>query len=188
VDRPWQGLDNRAEREDLGLRHQLPSFRTVRPSAGPSRHAKAEHLSWEEAAVPTLVGSTAYRMLRGWAGNAVQEGDLVLVWGGPGGLGTQASQLVGAAGGRAIAVVSDDERGGYAMKDGAIGYINRRELSHSDVPPKTPTREPIMWTSRSSLRSGSRQPIQSAKAHPLLGRVGQLELTAGHSETMVAGR
>ena len=96
---------------------------------------KAEHLTWEEAAAPTLVGTTAYRMLHGWAGNTVQEGDLVLVWGGSGGLGTQASQLVKAAGGRAVAVVSDDERGAYAMKYGAIGYINRREFSHWGVPP-----------------------------------------------------
>ncbi|GLY70602.1 crotonyl-CoA carboxylase/reductase [Amycolatopsis taiwanensis] len=96
---------------------------------------KAEHLSWAAAAAPTLVGTTAYRMLHGWAGNTVQEGDLVLVWGGSGGLGTQASQLVRAAGARAVAVVSDDERGEYAMKYGAIGYINRRDYNHWGVPP-----------------------------------------------------
>lgn len=96
---------------------------------------KAEHLSWAEAAAPTLVGTTAYRMLHGWAGNTVQEDDLVLVWGGSGGLGTQASQLVAAAGGRAVAVVSDDERGAFAMKYGASGYINRNEFDHWGVPP-----------------------------------------------------
>ncbi|GAA2623664.1 crotonyl-CoA carboxylase/reductase [Streptomyces vastus] len=96
---------------------------------------KAPHLTWEEAAAPTLVGTTAYRMLHGWQGNTLQEGDLVLVWGGSGGLGTQASQLVKAAGGRAVAVVSDDERGEYAMNYGAIGYINRREFGHWGVPP-----------------------------------------------------
>ncbi|WP_110207264.1 crotonyl-CoA carboxylase/reductase [Nocardioides daejeonensis] len=96
---------------------------------------KAEQLSWAEAAAPTLVGTTAYRMLHGWAGNTVQEGDLVLVWGGSGGLGTQASQLVNAAGGRAIAVVSGDDRGEYAMKHGAIGYIDRRRFDHWGVPP-----------------------------------------------------
>lgn len=96
---------------------------------------KAEHLSWEEAAAPTLVGTTAYRMLKGWAGNELREGDLVLVWGGSGGLGTQASQLVVAAGGRAVAVVSDDERGQYAMKFGASGYINRRKFDHWGIPP-----------------------------------------------------
>lgn len=96
---------------------------------------KAEHLSWEEAAAPTLVGTTAYRMLHGWAGNTVADGDLVLVWGGSGGLGTQACQMVSAAGGRAVAVVSDDERGQYAMKYGAIGYLNRREFDHWGIPP-----------------------------------------------------
>lgn len=96
---------------------------------------KAEHLSWEEAAAPTLVGTTAYRMLHGWQGNTVQDGDLVLVWGGSGGLGTQACQIVTLAGGRAVAVVSDDERGEYAMKHGAIGYINRKEFDHWGVPP-----------------------------------------------------
>ncbi|MGV9866594.1 crotonyl-CoA carboxylase/reductase [Rhodococcus koreensis] len=96
---------------------------------------KAPHLSWAEAAAPTLVGTTAYRMLHGWQGNTIQEDDLVLVWGGSGGLGTQASQIVREAGGRAIAVVSDDERGQYAMKYGAIGYINRRDFDHWGIPP-----------------------------------------------------
>lgn len=96
---------------------------------------KAPHLSWAEAAAPTLVGTTAYRMLHGWSGNTVQEGDLVLVWGGSGGLGTQACQLVAAAGGRAIAVVSDPLRGEFATRYGAIGYIDRREFSHWGIPP-----------------------------------------------------
>lgn len=74
-------------------------------------------------------------MLHGWAGNTVQDGDLVVVWGGSGGLGTQAAQLVRHAGGRAVAVVSDDERGEYAMKHGAIGYVDRREFDHWGVPP-----------------------------------------------------
>jgi crotonyl-CoA carboxylase/reductase len=96
---------------------------------------KAPHLSWAEAAAPTLVGTTAYRMLHGWAGNTVKGGDLVLVWGGSGGLGTQACQLVREAGGRAVAVVSDEDRGRYAMKYGAIGYINRRDFDHWGIPP-----------------------------------------------------
>lgn len=96
---------------------------------------KAQHLSWAEAAAPTLVGVTAYRMLHGWQGNTIQDGDLVLVWGGSGGLGTQASQLVKAAGGRPIAVVSDDRRGEFAMKYGAIGYINRKGFNHWGIPP-----------------------------------------------------
>jgi crotonyl-CoA carboxylase/reductase len=96
---------------------------------------KAPHLSWEQAAAPTLVGSTAYRMLHGFSGNTVQADDLVLVWGGSGGLGTQALQLTALAGARGIAVVSDDERGAYAMKYGAIGYINRSDFNHWGIPP-----------------------------------------------------
>lgn len=96
---------------------------------------KAPHLTWAEAAAPTLVGTTAYRMLHGFAPNTVQEGDVVLVWGGSGGLGTQASQIVALAGGKAVAVVSDDKRGEYAMSKGAIGYINRRDFSHWGIPP-----------------------------------------------------
>ncbi len=75
---------------------------------------KAPHLSWAEAAAPTLVGTTAYRMLYGWAGNTVKEGDVVLVWGGSGGVGSQAIQIARLAGARPIAVVSDQARGEYA--------------------------------------------------------------------------
>jgi crotonyl-CoA carboxylase/reductase len=91
---------------------------------------KAKHLSWEEAAAPTLVGTTAYRMMFGWAGNTLKEDDLVLVWGGSGGLGTQAIQLANVHGARAVAVVSDDERGEYCKKLGAVGYINRKNFDH----------------------------------------------------------
>jgi crotonyl-CoA carboxylase/reductase len=96
---------------------------------------KAAHLTWEEAAAPTLVGTTAYRMLFGWKGNEVKEGDVVLVWGGSGGLGGQAIQLATVHGARAVAVVSDDERGEYCKKLGAAGYINRNHFSHWGIPP-----------------------------------------------------
>lgn len=96
---------------------------------------KAEHLSWEEAAAPTLVGTTAYRMLFGFSENVVQSGDLVLVWGGSGGLGTQASQLVRHAGGVPVSVVSDEARGEFAMRYGAQGWINRRDFTHWGIPP-----------------------------------------------------
>ncbi|MBI2868056.1 MAG: alcohol dehydrogenase catalytic domain-containing protein, partial [Chloroflexi bacterium] len=51
---------------------------------------KPKQLTWEEAAAPTLVGSTAYRMLRAWPPHVVEPGDVVLVWGGAGGLGSMA--------------------------------------------------------------------------------------------------
>jgi crotonyl-CoA carboxylase/reductase len=97
---------------------------------------KAERLTWEEAAAPTLTGATAYRMLHGWPPNIVGEGDAVLVWGGSGGLGSLAIQLVKLAGGRAIAVVSSKEKGEFCKELGAVGYINRKDFTHWGVPPK----------------------------------------------------
>ncbi|MBU6423907.1 MAG: crotonyl-CoA carboxylase/reductase [Chloroflexota bacterium] len=96
---------------------------------------KAEHLSWEEAAAPTLVGCTAYRMLFGWKGNELQPGDVVLIWGGAGGLGSQAIQLAKWRGARPVAVVSSPEKAEYCRKLGAVGTIDRREYSHWGIPP-----------------------------------------------------
>jgi crotonyl-CoA carboxylase/reductase len=96
---------------------------------------KADHLTWEEAAAPTLTGSTAYRMLHGWPPNTVKEGDVVLVWGASGGLGSLAVQLVTLAGGKAVAVVSSEEKGEYAKSLGAVGFIDRKVFSHWGVPP-----------------------------------------------------
>lgn len=108
---------------------------------------KSPHLSWEEAAAPTLVGTTAYRMLFGWEGNVLKEGGVVLVWGGSGGLGGQAIQLATTHGARAVAVVSDDERGEYCKSLGATGYINRNDFSHWGIPPHwTDNEDQKEWT------------------------------------------
>ena len=96
---------------------------------------KAPHLSWEEAAAPTLVGATAYRMLLGWPPHTVREGDLVLVWGGAGGLGSMAIQVVREHGGQAVAVVSSDDKAEFCLKLGAAGTINRGLFSHWGMPP-----------------------------------------------------
>jgi crotonyl-CoA carboxylase/reductase len=91
---------------------------------------KAKQLTWEEAAAPTLVGATAYRMLTNWTPHNVRKGDVVLIWGGAGGLGTMAIQLVKAFGGTSIAVVSNDAKGEYCKKLGAHGYLNRKDFNH----------------------------------------------------------
>jgi crotonyl-CoA carboxylase/reductase len=96
---------------------------------------KATDLSWEQAAAPTLTGGTAYRMLFGWPPHTVQTGDVVLVWGGSGGLGSLAIQLVTHAGGRAVAVVSSDEKAEYCRTLGAVGAVNRKDFDHWGVPP-----------------------------------------------------
>lgn len=108
---------------------------------------KAPQLTWEEAAASTLVGATAYRMLYGWQGNTVQPNDVVLIWGGSGGLGSIAIQLVRVGGGLPIAVVSNDERGEYCMSLGAVGYINRKAFNHWGVEPHwTDTEGQKQWT------------------------------------------
>ncbi len=96
---------------------------------------KADHLTWEEAAAPTLVGTTAYRMLHGWQGNEVGEGDVVLVWGGSGGVGCQAIQIAREAGAVSIAVVSSAEKGEYCVGLGAAGFVDRGEFDHWGIPP-----------------------------------------------------
>ena len=96
---------------------------------------KADHLTWEQAASNTLVGTTAYRMLYGWAGNTVQPGDVVLVWGASGGVGSQAVQLVKWGGGIPVGVVSDPDKGVLVEKLGAAGWINRNDFNHWGIPP-----------------------------------------------------
>ncbi len=91
---------------------------------------KPPHLTWEAAAAYMLVGATAYRMLLGWSEHVVRPGDVVMIWGGSGGLGCMAIQITKAMGGVPVAVVSSDEKGEYCLKLGAKGYINRRKFSH----------------------------------------------------------
>jgi crotonyl-CoA carboxylase/reductase len=77
-----------------------------------------------------LVGATAYRMLCGWPPHDVRENDVVLVWGGSGGLGSQAIQIAKAKGAIPVAVTSGAERGEYCVQLGAKGYIDRRKFDH----------------------------------------------------------
>lgn len=91
---------------------------------------KPKHLSWEEAAAYMLVGATAYRMLHGWPEHTVRLGDVVLVWGGSGGLGSMAIQIVKAAGGIPVAVVGSDDKIEFCKKLGAKGAINRKNFNH----------------------------------------------------------
>ncbi len=90
-------------------------------------HPKPKQLSWEAAAAYMLVGATAYRQLLGWEPHVVREGDPVLIWGGTGGLGCMAIQIVRACGGIPIAVVSSEDRVEYCLSLGAHGVINRSD-------------------------------------------------------------
>ncbi len=91
---------------------------------------KPSHLSWEQAAAYMLVGATAYRQLAGWPPHQVAAGDPVLIWGGAGGLGSLAIQLVREFGGRPVAVVSSPSRIEHCLRLGACGVIDRSEFHH----------------------------------------------------------
>jgi crotonyl-CoA carboxylase/reductase len=96
---------------------------------------KAKHLTWEEAAAPTLVGATAYRMLMGWPPHTVRKNDVVLIWGASGGLGCMAIQIVKAEGGIPVGIISDDRKIDFCMKLGAKGLINRKKFLHWGMMP-----------------------------------------------------
>src|SRR5258705_11659240 len=76
-------------------------------------------------------------MLMGWEPHTVEKGDVVLVWGATGGLGSLALEIVRAQGGRAIAVVSDEAKRKFCMEHGAVGVINRSQFDHWGVMPDT---------------------------------------------------
>src|SRR3712207_4940700 len=71
---------------------------------------KPAHLSWEEAAAPGLVNSTAYRQLVSRNGGDMKQGDVVLIWGASGGLGSYATQMALNAGAIPVCVVCSREK------------------------------------------------------------------------------
>lgn len=91
---------------------------------------KPKHLTWEAAAAYMLVGATAYRMLHGWPPHNVQADDVVLIWGGAGGLGSMAIQVASLAGAKPIAVVSNESKFEFCRRLGAVGCINRKTFDH----------------------------------------------------------
>src|SRR5262245_36856875 len=86
---------------------------------------KPAHLTWEEAACPGLVNSTAYRQLVSHHGAGMKQGDIVLVWGASGGLGSYATQLALGGGGTPVCVVSSEEKAQICRRMGAELIIDR---------------------------------------------------------------
>lgn len=91
---------------------------------------KPDYVSWTDGAAISATGITAHRMLTRWDNNAIQKGDVVLIWGGCGGLGSIAIQIVNYYGGIPVAVVSSEERAKECMRLGAKGCINRKKYTH----------------------------------------------------------
>ena len=106
---------------------------------------KPKHLTWEEAGCYMLCASTAYRQLMGWAPHTVEKDDVVLVWGAAGGLGAMALQIVSAAGGKAVAVISDEDKRQFCLDKGAVGVINRKEFTHWGPMPDTNSADYKAW-------------------------------------------
>ncbi len=90
---------------------------------------KPAHLTWEEAASPGLVNSTAYRQLVSRNGAGMKQGDVVLIWGASGGLGSYATQLAVNGGATPVCVVSSEEKAAIARSMGAELVIDRSAAS-----------------------------------------------------------
>ena len=86
---------------------------------------KPAHLTWEEAASPGLVNSTAYRQLVSRNGAGMKQGDVVLIWGASGGLGSYATQYAINGGAIPVCVVSSPEKADLARAMGADLVIDR---------------------------------------------------------------
>jgi len=86
---------------------------------------KPAHLTWEEAAAPGLVNSTAYRQLVSRNGADMKQGDVVLIWGASGGLGSYATQYALNGGAIPVCVVSSPEKAEICRKLGAELVIDR---------------------------------------------------------------
>ncbi|AGL16396.1 crotonyl-CoA carboxylase/reductase [Actinoplanes sp. N902-109] len=86
---------------------------------------KPRHLTWEEAACSGLVHSTAYRQLVSANGALMRQGNVVLIWGAAGGLGSYATQLVLNGGGIPVCVVSSPEKAELVRSMGADLIIDR---------------------------------------------------------------
>ena len=86
---------------------------------------KPDHLTWEEAASPGLVNSTAYRQLVSKNGANMKQGDVVLIWGASGGLGSYATQMALNGGAIPVCVVSSPEKAKIVHSLGAEHVIDR---------------------------------------------------------------
>ena len=86
---------------------------------------KPAHLNWEEAASPGLVNSTAYRQLVSRNGAGMKQGDIVLIWGASGGLGSYATQMALNGGATPVCVVSSPEKAEIVRSMGADLIIDR---------------------------------------------------------------
>ncbi|HOE40378.1 MAG TPA: crotonyl-CoA carboxylase/reductase [Rhodoferax sp.] len=113
-----------------GYETNFGSFAQFTRVQGQQCMPKPKHMNWEEAASYVLVAATAWRMLHGWESSSIKKGDVALIWGGAGGLGSMAIQIAKAVGATSVAMVSGQDKFDYCMKLGAKGCINRNDFDH----------------------------------------------------------
>jgi crotonyl-CoA reductase len=89
---------------------------------------KPAHLTWEEAACNGLCAFTSYRMLVSPHGSRMKQGDVVLIWGATGGLGSYAVQLVRNGGGIAVGVVGSEAKERLLRRLGCDVVLRRDQL------------------------------------------------------------
>ncbi|MFB9413352.1 MULTISPECIES: crotonyl-CoA carboxylase/reductase [Dactylosporangium] len=92
---------------------------------------KPAHLTWEESASIPLCAGTAYRMLVSDRGARFKQGDIVLIWGATGGLGSYAVQLVRNGGGIAVGVVGSAAKARALRELGCDLVLQRDEIGLS---------------------------------------------------------
>ncbi len=105
---------------------------------------KPGHLTWEEAACPGLVNSTAYRQLVSRNGAGMKQGDNVLIWGASGGLGSYATQYALNGGATPICVVSSEDKANICREMGAELIIDRKAEGYKFWKDET-TQDPKEW-------------------------------------------
>jgi crotonyl-CoA reductase len=105
---------------------------------------KPAHLTWEEAASPGLVNSTAYRQLVSRNGAGMKQGDVVLIWGASGGLGSYATQYALNGGAIPICVVSSPEKADICRAMGAELVIDRNAEAYKFWKDEN-TQDPKEW-------------------------------------------
>ena len=101
---------------------------------------KPGHLTWEEAACTAACAGTAYRMLVGERGARLKQGDIVLIWGAAGGLGSYAIQFVNNGGGISVGVVGSAAKAEALRRLGCHVVIRRDELGLGDAEDESPER------------------------------------------------
>jgi crotonyl-CoA reductase len=106
---------------------------------------KPAHLTWEEAASPGLVNSTAYRQLVSRNGGDMKQGDNVLIWGASGGLGGFATQYALNGGATPVCVVSSEDKAQICRSLGAELIINRSEEGYRFWNDEGTAQDPKEW-------------------------------------------